>query len=207
MVGEGRERCSKQCQEVGGSGSSRAPTAHPKKLAKRARPISLQEESSPEDSPRGGTPYSPQEVECLKKIRAPDCHINREEFDYNKEDLRNIITLQGKSCYNHSKERSTDERFWTFFHQDWYHFVLYRKTSPVVKHQCVHIDYMRNKKDIHFNRILEACDFHGITDLPQFHYNWNQEVVAEFYSTPFFDKKKRIFMWMTNGRRFHIKLT
>jgi hypothetical protein len=72
----------------------------------------------------------------------------------------------------------------------------------VVKHQWVHINYMRNKKDIHFNRIFEACDFHSITDLLQFRYNWNQEVIAEFYSTLFFDKKERIFMWMTNGRRF-----
>jgi hypothetical protein len=24
---------------------------------------------------------------------------------------------------------------------------------------------MRQKKDMHFNRVLEACDFHGITDL------------------------------------------
>jgi hypothetical protein len=24
---------------------------------------------------------------------------------------------------------------------------------------------MRNKKDMHFNRIIEACDLHGITDL------------------------------------------
>jgi hypothetical protein len=24
---------------------------------------------------------------------------------------------------------------------------------------------MRNKKDMHFNRILEACDLYGITDL------------------------------------------
>jgi hypothetical protein len=76
-----------------------------------------------------------------------------------------------------------------------------------VKHQWVHIDYMRNKKDIHFNRILEACDFHGITDLLLFRHNWNQEVITEFYVTLFFDKKKRIFMWMINGRRFHIKLT
>jgi hypothetical protein len=27
------------------------------------------------------------------------------------------------------------------------------------------IEYMRNKKDMHFNRILEACDPHAITDL------------------------------------------
>jgi hypothetical protein len=66
---------------------------------------------------------------------------------------------------------------------------------------------MIKKKDIHFNIILEACDFHGITDLPQFRYNWNQEVITEFYATLFFDKKERIFMWITNGRRFDIKLT
>jgi hypothetical protein len=66
---------------------------------------------------------------------------------------------------------------------------------------------MKNKTDMHFNRILEACEFHGITDLLLFSYNWNQEVIAEFYATLFFDKKERIFMWMTNGRRFHIKLT
>jgi hypothetical protein len=85
--------------------------------------------------------------------------------------------------------------------------VLYPKASPVVQHQWGHIDYMRQKKDMHFNRILEAYDFHGITDLLQFHDNWNQEVITEFYSTLLFDKKERLFAWMTNGRRFTIKLT
>jgi hypothetical protein len=65
---------------------------------------------------------------------------------------------------------------------------------------------MRNKKDMHFNRILEACDLHGITDLLQFRHNWNQEIISEFYSTLFYDKKERIFMWMTNDRMFHVKL-
>jgi hypothetical protein len=60
---------------------------------------------------------------------------------------------------------------------------------------------------MHFNSVLKACDFHGITDLLQFCHNWNQEVITEFYSTLFFDKKERFFAWMTNGRRFTIKLT
>jgi hypothetical protein len=104
------------------------------------------------------------------------------------------------------KERGTDERFWTFFHQDWYRSVLYLKSSPVVKQQYVDIEYLRNKNDMHFNMILEACDLHGITDLLKFRYNWNQEIISEFYSTLFYDKKERIFMGMTNGRRFHVKL-
>jgi hypothetical protein len=85
--------------------------------------------------------------------------------------------------------------------------VLYRKTTPVVKMQWVQLDYMKSKKDMHFNRILEACEFHGIPHLLQFCYNWNQEIISEFYSTLFFNKQERIFMWMTNGRRFNIRLT
>jgi hypothetical protein len=76
----------------------------------------------------------------------------------------------------------------------------------MVKQQYMDIEYMRNKKDMHFNRILEACDLHGITDLLQFRHNWNQEIISEFYSTLFYDKKERIFMWMTNGKMFHMKL-
>jgi hypothetical protein len=85
--------------------------------------------------------------------------------------------------------------------------MLYPKSSPVVKQQYVDIEYMRKKKDLHFKRVLEACDLHGITDLLQLRHNWNQEIISEFYSTLFYDKKEMIFMWMTNGRRFHVKLT
>jgi hypothetical protein len=41
----------------------------------------------------------------------------------------------------------------------------------------------------------------------QFRYNWNKEVILEFYDTLYFYKKERIFMWMTDGRRFLIKLS
>jgi hypothetical protein len=102
--------------------------------------------------------------------------------NYSKEDPMNLITICNKLYNSLPKERGTDERLWTSFHQDWYRTMLYPKTSPVVKHQFVHIDYMRAKKDMHFNRILEACDLHGITDLLQFRHNWNLEVISG--STP-----------------------
>jgi hypothetical protein len=126
--------------------------------------------------------------------------------NYSKEDTMNVMHLCNKPRYSSSKERGTDETFWTFFHQDWYRAVLYLKSSLVVKQQYVDIEYMRNKKDMHFNRVLEAYDLHGITDLLQFRHNRNQEIISEFYSTLFYDKKEMIFMWMTNGRRFHVKL-
>jgi hypothetical protein len=110
MACEGYECHTKHRQDVDGS-SSLAPTAMPKALAKRRRPSSIHEESSPEDSPpHGGTLESPNEVECLK-LRPPIVYMNREVVNYNKVDLRNFITLRDRPCYSSAKERGTDERF------------------------------------------------------------------------------------------------
>jgi hypothetical protein len=197
----GDERRSKHRQNVGASSSD--PSTKPKKYVKRPRPNNYQEESSPEVSPpHGGTP---DEMECLR-MYSPEIHTDWEIVNYTKEDPMNMMHLRNKPCYNSSKERGTDERFWTFFHQDWYQTVLYLKSSPVVKQQHVDIEYMRKKKDMHFNRVLEACDLHSITDLLQFRHNCNQEIISEFYFTLFYDKKEMIFLWMTNGRRFHVSL-
>jgi hypothetical protein len=200
-MARGDEHRLKHHQDV--SASSSGPSAKSKKLAKRPRPKSYQEESSREASPPCDS--TPDETECLK-MYPPMIHTNREIVNYNNEDPMNVMHLRNRPCYSSSKERGTNERFWTFFYQDWYRIVLYPKSSLVVKQQYVDIEYMRNKKDMHFNRVLEACDLHGITDLLQFRHNWNQEIISEFYSTLFNDKKERIFMWMTNGRRFHVKL-
>jgi hypothetical protein len=111
MAGEGHEHHSKHRQESGGSRSSRAPTTHSKKLAKRARPNTFREESSPEDSPpHGGSPESPDELECLK-IHSPVVHTNREVVNYSKEDPMILVSIHNKPCYSLPKERGTDERF------------------------------------------------------------------------------------------------
>jgi hypothetical protein len=109
----GDECCSKHHHDVGASSSG--PSAKPKKLAKRPRPSSYQEESSPEVSPpHGGTP---DEMECLK-MHSPKIHTTQEIVNYSKEDPLNGVHLHSKACYNLVKERGTDERFWTFFYQD-----------------------------------------------------------------------------------------
>jgi hypothetical protein len=106
------------------------PREHSPAAIRNRQPSSYQEESSLEVSPpRGGTP---DEMECLR-MHSQEIHTNWEVMNYNKEDPMNVMHLCNKPCYNSSKERGTDERFWTFFHQDWYRTVLYPKSSPVVK--------------------------------------------------------------------------
>jgi hypothetical protein len=127
-MARGDECRSKHRQDVGASSSGFSTKL--KKLARRPWPSSYQEESSPMVSPpHGGTP---DETECLR-MHSPKIHTNREIVNYSKEDLMNVMHLCYKPYYSSSKERGTDERFWTFFHQDWYRTVLYPKSSLVVK--------------------------------------------------------------------------
>jgi hypothetical protein len=91
----GDERRSKHRQDIGASSSG--PSTKPKKFAKRPRPSSYQEESSPEVSPpRGGTP---DETECLK-MYSPEIHTTREIVNYSKEDPLNVVHLRNKAYYN-----------------------------------------------------------------------------------------------------------
>jgi hypothetical protein len=101
-MARGDEHRSKHHQDVGSSTSG--PSAKPKKLAKRPRPNSYQEESSP---PRVGTP---DEMECLK-MYSLEVHTNREILNYSKEDPMNLITIHNRPCYSLPKERGIDERF------------------------------------------------------------------------------------------------
>jgi hypothetical protein len=105
-MARGDEHRSKHRQDVGASSSG--PSTKPKKLAKRPRPSSYQEEFSHEVSPsRGGTP---DETKCLK-MHSLDIHTTREIVNYSKEDPLNVVHLRSKACYNLVNEWDTDERF------------------------------------------------------------------------------------------------
>jgi hypothetical protein len=92
MAREGHECRTKHRQDVGGS-STHALAARNKQLAKRWRPNSLREESSPEASPpRGDTPESLDEVECLK-MSPLVIHTNRDIVNYSKEDPMTLMNL------------------------------------------------------------------------------------------------------------------
>jgi hypothetical protein len=105
-MARGDERRLKHRQDVGASSSG--PSIKPKKLAKRPRPRSYQEESSPEASPTRGS--TPDETECLK-MYPPMIHTNQEIVNYSKEHPMNVMHLRNKPCYSSSKERGTVERF------------------------------------------------------------------------------------------------
>jgi hypothetical protein len=59
-------------------------------------------------------------------------------------------------------------------------------------------DHMAEKKDPIFNQVIAACESRHIKKLKGFHYNWNIEVIAQFYSTLFIEEAEnvRAMHWM-----------
>ena len=53
--------------------------------------------------------------------------------------------------------------------------------------QYVNWKEMKEKNELEFNRVIRACENFGLSDLMSFRYNWNEEVLAQFHATFFYD--------------------
>jgi hypothetical protein len=48
----------------------------------------------------------------------------------------------------------------------------------------------------HFNHIKATCDQLKMTEMMSFKYNWNNEIIYQFYATLYFDVDAQKLMWM-----------
>jgi hypothetical protein len=65
---------------------------------------------------------------------------------------------------------------------------------------------MEEQQDPIYNQVIAACENHHIKKLMSVHYDWNIEVIAQFYATLFIEEAKdvRAMHWMTEGEWYHI---
>jgi hypothetical protein len=54
--------------------------------------------------------------------------------------------------------------------------------------------------------MIEMCKYHGLEKIMGFRYDWNEEVILQFYSTFFFHKNSTGITWMTNGTKYSISI-
>jgi hypothetical protein len=99
-----------------------------------------------------------------------------------------------------------DYRFYTHFQQDMYEIVIMLWRSIVFKAQWVDWEHMTEQHDPIFNQVICSCESHHIKRLMCFHYNWNIEIIAQFYATLFIEEAEnvRAMHWMTEGDWYHI---
>jgi hypothetical protein len=55
-----------------------------------------------------------------------------------------------------------------------------------------------------FNKIKVTCDELKMTKMMSFKYDWNDEIISQFYSTLYFDANGQKLVWMTDGEVYEI---
>ena len=63
-------------------------------------------------------------------------------------------------------------------------------------------DEMQEKEEPEFDKVIKICDRFQLLDIMGFQYNWNEEVLEQFYATYFYDQTSDESHWMTDGRHY-----
>jgi hypothetical protein len=61
---------------------------------------------------------------------------------------------------------------------------------------------MESKHDLIFDRVIAACTVKHLRDIMTFKKDWNNEVIAQFYATVYFEERgdTRKLHWMTESQ-------
>jgi hypothetical protein len=72
--------------------------------------------------------------------------------------------------------------------------------------QWVDWHHMEEKLDPIYNQVIAACGSHHIKKLMSVHYDWNIDIIAQFYETLYIEEAKdvRKMYWMTEGEWYNI---
>jgi hypothetical protein len=80
--------------------------------------------------------------------------------------------------------------------------------KPKITHKAQYVDWehMARKNDPIFNEVISNCERQRVKVLMGFRWDWNKEIIAQFYATMHFGHigTERAMIWMTNGQRYSI---
>ena len=164
--------------------------------------------------PPGACPDTPHLKEFDKAYitKYPEEVIVRRLVDTRAHLVLNYVGKQKmveESCennpYEQPKDLGVDYRFWNEFHFNFYASVIFNsKKNKIVKMQYVDQEEMKEKNEPEFNRVIRACENFGLSNLMSFRYNWNEEVLAQFHATFFYDIYTNEIHWMTERRHYRV---
>jgi hypothetical protein len=96
--------------------------------------------------------------------------------------------------------------FLSLFHLDWYRSIYLHKKKLVVETQWVNWAWMASGRHTIFNQIKATCYELELTKIMSFKYDWNKEIICQFYATFYFDADAQKLMWMTDVLQYEITI-
>jgi hypothetical protein len=80
--------------------------------------------------------------------------------------------------------RIDGNRFWTLQHVDFYNSVILpKKHQPILHQRYINWEGCEAIRDPEMTHALRACERKKMKNIMTFQYDWNDEVIAQFYST------------------------
>jgi hypothetical protein len=106
------------------------------------------------------------------------------------------------------EKEAYNPRFGNFFHADWYRSLYQSKKKYVIHMQWTDWDFIQKEENncLAFVEVIVVCEHHRIKDVMELKYDWNDEVILQFYSTMYLDEKSSKLFWMTKDEIYSVSL-
>jgi hypothetical protein len=81
---------------------------------------------------------------------------------------------------------------------------LRKGKAPIVPCKFVDWAYFERLDDPFFNEAIAKCREFSLYDIMGFRYDWNEEILAQFHSSLYYDASKVAFFWTTEGVKYGV---
>jgi hypothetical protein len=98
------------------------------------------------------------------------------------------------------KEFDSDIRFWLKFNVDWYESVILSKENLTIDMKSIKWDNLRSLNIPAVNETINICHAKGMTNIMGLNYDWNEEVIAQFYANLYIRREIKTFHWILQGK-------
>ena len=140
-------------------------------------------------------------------LRKPSVPYDYIKVDYMKRGMTDKARKEWQKNPLHARKgRSIEYRFQTKFHQDFYESAILSKKYKIARSQFMDWQKLESMGDPIFNEIIDQCKAKHIYKIMGFRYDWNNEVIAQFYATCYFETvdDMQLVHWMTEGKWYKI---
>ncbi|RLN41428.1 hypothetical protein C2845_PM01G40290 [Panicum miliaceum] len=123
-----------------------------------------------------------------------------------KDYFNESITVKNKRAidvYHYRKNEGLERRSRCDFHKDFYASVAFRKDkAPIVPMKYIDWEYFEGMNDPNMNVVIAKFEEFNLRELMAFKYNWNTEIICQFYSSLYYRANDCTFHWTTEGEHY-----
>ncbi|KAM3261053.1 hypothetical protein ACQJBY_051988 [Aegilops geniculata] len=137
-------------------------------------------------------------IEVLKENELPPVSLVRpsDPLDYSLALSDKLKRLRSRNHYEGDRT-ATDRRFWSIEQQDLYNSIYSR--AKLFTMQWIDWEYIDSIDE--FSCVRQRCAHVGLEQIMRYHYDWDNELIRQFYSTVHISDDNSSITWMADGRR------